>query len=931
MKTRINMKKLLIIFLAVCCSTQIFAQADPLIQNTLMSPNPLAVGQIGQLRTDVRNNGSVDITAGCAIVTISVPSTICGATLTLNPVGSSPIWTVLSSGTGVIVLKNTAGVLPFGASSFPIVLNVSGDAKGGPLTILAVISLGLGCTGLGDLDPNNNDGTTSLSVYGIYTWVGATNANGDRWNIASNWLPATVPLATDKAIIPVVAPNKLPKLVVGPAAINDIQIDANATVDIYTNTFTINGAVTGTGTLKGSSTSSLIIGGNAGTLNFTAGNRALWNFTLNANATASLGTALDIAVNPGLGGGSLTVDAGAILTTNGNLTIKSDDNGTSSVGISAGTITGNATVERNISDAGHRAWHLLGTNTTGSQTIYNAWQEGGANVANKGTWLTSGNSLLSGFDGTSINGASILIHDQTVPSWTTIPVSNTDATALSSRPGYFLFVRGDRNYTPTVPSPTATNQTVLRSTGGLKQGTQPAAVVYASGSGRTLVGNPFASAIDMETIFTGTTNLDQNMLIWDPTLTGSSGVGGYRAIVRTAGPIYTQTPVVLGGAVVDVDSRYIHSGQAFFLKATGSNASVVFTEAVKTANTPTIYNPIVAAKGDQTLIANLMIPEAGGTNSLLDGIRISYNDAYTAALTDDIEKMSNFGENISSFRKGTKLIVERRPMIMASDTIFLQMTKTTVKDYRFQIGTIDFVQEGVTAFLEDTYLKTKTKLDLTGSVNYADFSITADAASANPDRFMIVFKGAPVLAPSTITLNAAKQDSYIAVDWKAANQYNIKQYELEKSTDAVLFTKVNTQAATGINGSTVIYNWLDANPVTGDNFYRLSYVSPSGEQKYTATVKVNMPFVQPLITIYPNPVSNKVMTVKFEGMKKGNYDLKLLNAKGQTIFIKQVVHLGGTATFIVNMSNVVSGKYFLEILGSDKSSWKMVKTLEVLN
>lgn len=922
MKTQIIMKKLFIILLVLGCGTQLFAQfGNPLIQNVLMSPNPLPLGSTGLLTADVRNNGATNITANCALVSISVPSSISGATLTLNTGLSDPIWVFNNYGVaGNIVLRNGNGILPGDAATHPIVLNVSGDARGGPLTIQATISLNFGCTGLGNTIPGDDNATTSLTVFGIFTWTGVVSSD---WNDAGNWSPVGVPGAADKAIIPNVTltGDFLPQLTQPVTDINDLEIQPNATVDINGQNFTINGAVTGTGTLKGTVTSNLTINGTAGTLYFDPLTNVLRNLTLNANKSATLGSALEIAA--GASFGTLIVNSGATLTTGGNLTIKSNATGTARVGISAGTISGDVTVERYIANP-QRAWHLLGTNTFGTQTIRDAWQEAGAVVSQKGTWLTSGATLLPGFDGNSINGASILIHDQTVPSWTTIPVNSTNATALSSRPGYFLFVRGDRSCTP---ANATVSPTVLRSKGALKQGTLPAVTVSATGTGRTLVGNPYASAINMESIFAGTANLDQNMLIWDPALTGTSGVGGYRAIVRTAPNTYTQTPVVLGGTLPNNGARFIHSGQAFFLKATGANAGVVFTEAVKTATPTTLYNPIVEEKGDQTIIANLMLPATGGSSPLLDGIRISYNSGYTASLTDDIEKMTNFGENLASYRSGTKLIVERRPMITAADTIFLHMNKTTAKDYRFQIGTIDFVQPDVTAFLEDTYLKTKTKLDLTGGINYADFSITSDAASANPDRFMIVFKGTPV--PTTITLNAAPQGGYIAVDWKAANQNNMKQYELEKSTDGVRFTKVETKAATGANGSTVNYNWLDVNAVPGDNIYRVLYTDLSGVQKYSALAKVTMGKIQSEITIYPNPVTEKRMQVKFAYMYEGTYQLRLISGNRQVAYVKEIRHPGGTASYNVNIQHLAAGSYLLEVMSPSKHT--TVISLSVLN
>src|SRR6185369_16989632 len=100
----------------------------------------------------------------------------------------------------------------------------------------------------------------------------------------------------------------------------------------------IDGTITGTGSFGGSITSSLTLGGAAGTVNFAAGKQVLKNLTLVNVATASLGTALDITGGTGPGTeGTVSVTSTAVLTTGGNLTLKSTANGTARVATGSGT------------------------------------------------------------------------------------------------------------------------------------------------------------------------------------------------------------------------------------------------------------------------------------------------------------------------------------------------------------------------------------------------------------------------------------------------------------------------------------------------------------------------------------------------------------------------------------------------------------------
>lgn len=683
-----------------------------------------------------------------------------------------------------------------------------------------------------------------------------------------------------------------------------IFVSSGATVVVQGN-MTNSGSITGAGTTLFNGTLLQAIEGTGDISNLTLDNPA--------GAVISNGPSNMQSIY-----GTLILENGN-LATNDNLTLKSNINGTARVGKSAGTITGFASVERYIASPGQRAWHLLSTNTYGSgQTIQQAWQENsGAIVAGIGTLVTSNlYNGSNGYDMASVS-SSILTHSQggvNGPSWN-YNLPNTNATVWSSYPGYMLFVRGDRNYTPqNMPT---TSPTMIRSKGSLYQGTQPAAVVSGTGPGRTLVGNPFASSIDLEHIFIPVSTLDQNFYIWDPTMTGNYGVGGFRAVQRNGAGSYTATPST--GIITDNSLRYIQSGQAFFLKATGADAHVVFTEDSKSTSI-SVVNPIVTVLGDQQIIANLMIVHPGNMESLADGIRLRFDNAYSASTTDDIEKMGNFAENISSYREGKKLIVEHRPMIVATDTIFLRITNAGAKDYRLKINTQDFVQLNVTAWLQDTWLNTSTPIDLSGIVRDYDFSVTADPASANIDRFRIVFNlGGPL--PVTFTsIKAYQQLDNIAVEWKVSNQLNINHYEVEKSTDGINFIKVATQAAIGSNGSHIDYNWLDVHAVTGHNFYRIRSVGIGGDIKYSDIVKVTISKGNPAITVYPNPVINHRITVQFTDVQKGTYQLRLINAVGQVMMTQLLINnLGNTSQTITLNKNIPSGQYQLEITGPDNN------------
>lgn len=641
------------------------------------------------------------------------------------------------------------------------------------------------------------------------------------------------------------------------------SLTINGTLNAGTNAISGAGAFTlsAGGTLATSNTGANGISQNitvSGTKTFTDGS----NYTFNGATTAPFGSHFTtVRPNNLVIGANVTLDkstyvTGALgfsgssrtLTTGSNLTIGSSISGTARIAdltkdffsatvISGNSISGTATVERYIANPGHRSWHLLGAKAvTGSQTIYQSWQENGAtggSLPNYGTWITSNlHNGSNGFDASSIS-ASILTYNQGGaggPSFN-YSLANTNSTVLSANQGYMLFVRGDRNYTPTLPTPTATNATTLRTNGTVTQGTQAAVVVSATGTGRTLVANPYASPIDFESI-QGTANLNQTFYIWDPTLTGNYGVGGYVLVDRNGGS-YQVTPVVLGGTSSSPNSRYIHSGAAIFLKATGTDANVIFTESAKTASV-SAYNPFVNTPGDQQLIVNLMIVHPGENASLADGLRLRFDKAYKYSESDDEEKMGNFAENISSYREGRKWIIEKRPLIKAGDTIYLRTSGLGIKKYQLQLGTLDFIQPEVKAWLVDRYLGFSKPIDLSGAIQTIEFSVTSDPGSSAPDRFIIVFQN---------------------------------------------------------------------------------------DQKITQA--------DPGIRVFPSPVTGNRLSVRFNDMEKGSYEMRLFSNSGQLLSVKQLIHTGGSATLQVDIGPANrSGQYRLVFIKPD--GLKMERAIVVI-
>ena len=680
------------------------------------------------------------------------------------------------------------------------------------------------------------------------------------------------------------------------------------------------------------------------------------NLTLGTNATATLGSPLNITSWSSIPG-TVNIGSSAILNTGNGLTLKSNDSSTAVVtaipedattDTALGKINGTVTIERLvhsnvntpdgsqngvgniITDNSLRAWRIMTAPiaSAGSPTIHASWQDsaviynaGDPSTHGVGT-LVTGASATNGIDavsGTSMSGWDISTHAFVPVTNTEVPISNGNyGGANAGNTGYVIFIRGDKN-PATVSNPNnggvPVDSTTLSVQGNLITGRQTYTVPASPGSPNTytftLIGNPYASPVDLGAL--SLTNVKPTFYVWNPNL---NSVGTYVTIDFTVpgAPVFSPQT-----GLNDNTTQYLQSSQAFLVAGSSTTAqgSVVFDESDKT----NLNNNYVFRPASGTLPAfrsNLFLLNADSTVVLADGNLAQYDNSFSTTLNSlDAVKLDNTNETFALVLDGTHLSIERRPVIVNNDTLFFNLTNTTQRSYQFQFAATALNQPGLQGFLKDSYTGDSTALNLNSSTSI-NFAIDANAASQNANRFMVVFETPLNVVPVTFTsIKASQQTGHnILVTWNVLNEQNIKSYTVERSTDGKTFTGAVTIAASGAGQ----YNWTDVNAATGDNYYRIQSIGNDGSVQYSTVAKVNIGAVNPAFAVYPNPVSNGVIGLQFTNQPQGTYIVKLLTTLGQVLVTKVINHAGGSASETIPFSRTMAkGVYQLEINSPDNT------------
>ncbi len=767
-------------------------------------------------------------------------------------------------------------------------------------------------------------------------WTG--NVSSD-WNTGANWSDGLTPTTScpDVTIPVLTSPNVYPQLTYGVATINNIIIHPNATMIVSNASLQVAGTITNNGVLdithgtlemNGTVSAQTIAGSvfdthtiqNVVISNPNGVNLANTNDTLRITGVVSFGA------------------NNAVFNTNGNLTLVSNATGTASVGdlTNGGTltgtdVTGNVTVERYI-PTHPKAWQFLAVPTSG-QSINDSWQEGNTTLANRnpgyGSIITGemAGAVAAGFDVYTPAGPSMKTYNPATALW--VGVANTTM-QIDNKKGYMFFIRGDRSVTAFNQAATSTT---MRTTGKLFTfgASAPASTTVLAGKFES-IGNPYASAIDFTTINKPIApDVDDAFYAWDPLLTNNYlGLGGYQTISAANG----WKPIPGGTANYDANTPYpyIQSGQAFFVHATGAGGTVSFAESNK-VNQYSMANRVTTTSSTMANRQFLRTYLYNASSMLSDGNVVAFDNNFSNNYdANDAVKIANSSENFSIVKGDKYLALEARSPVVSEDTVFYSFGNVRRTAYQFRFNP-EHMAPGLTAKLVDNFLHTVTPISMTDTSSF-NFSVTTDAGSYAGNRFYLIFDQAPPVAITTIS--ATRNNNVVTVNWRVEHEAGITQYELQKSTDGNNFSTIMLADPFGNNTGTFNYSGLDQNPARV-NYYRVKGIKTDGTQIYSAIVRlgstgdgivmgknqnagshvadIETPAVEKTgISIYPNPVMDKILNIQFFNQAKGTYKLELINKLGQIIYSGRVTVNGISQYESIHLNtNVVPGIYQLKI------------------
>jgi hypothetical protein len=150
---------------------------------------------------------------------------------------------------------------------------------------------------------------------------------------------------------------------------------------------------------------------------------------------------------------------------------------------------------------------------------------------------------------------------------------------------------------------------------------------------------------------------------------------------------------------------------------------------------------------------------------------------------------------------------------------------------------------------------------------------------------------------------AERENNNIALTWETATEENNEGFEVERSIDGRNWEYVGFVAGQGNTLETSNYTFIDENPMTGVNYYRLKQVDYDGQFEYSDIVTVLFETNRPTLQIFPNPVDDKLNVINGTGFAT------IYNILGQPVKMFNI----NSEQFGINISDLAKGQYILSI------------------
>lgn len=179
------------------------------------------------------------------------------------------------------------------------------------------------------------------------------------------------------------------------------------------------------------------------------------------------------------------------------------------------------------------------------------------------------------------------------------------------------------------------------------------------------------------------------------------------------------------------------------------------------------------------------------------------------------------------------------------------------------------------------------------------------------------------------------EDGNIILEWTTASELNNMGFEIQRKSETLDWEKLGFENGNGTTANKNKYNFVDNNPSSGINTYRLKQIDFDGSVTYSKEIEiyVTKPDKFLLEQNYPNPF-NPTTKIRFRLSIASIVTLKIFNSLGEEIMTLINKKMTAMGNYDVNFdaSGLASGVYFysLECIGVDGINAASIRKMVII-
>ena len=150
-----------------------------------------------------------------------------------------------------------------------------------------------------------------------------------------------------------------------------------------------------------------------------------------------------------------------------------------------------------------------------------------------------------------------------------------------------------------------------------------------------------------------------------------------------------------------------------------------------------------------------------------------------------------------------------------------------------------------------------------------------------------------------LNFKAKKDGRQVILSWQTASEQNSDYFIVEHSEDGRIFVKLGQTKAMGMSNAIQNYSFVDNNPVSGVNYYRLRQMDLDGKSGYSKVTSVTIN--DNIISFYPNPASKII-----------SFNRPVKSVSIHDIHGKEVLRSKSTNP-VLNIASLQPGMYIIDV------------------